>query len=174
MRSGKRLVLAHEMPGIHKDGRHAVEFNTFFAADQTPDELIQAGIYSTIAVPLKRGAWREVSMALLAKELTETAKATNYAFGASAQDIRSVTTAVTPGQTFSRRVSRPEVAEGVSHQLRARLRLGILLQRWRPPRARGPRPQEPAQLLITGGLPSSYRAHIGMDDGESAPTQELT
>jgi len=174
MRSGMRLVLAHEMPGLGQSGRHAVEFKTLFAADQTPDELKRAGIYSTIAVPLKGGAWRETSMALLAKELATMAKATDYAFGASARDTPSMTTAVRMDRTISRRVSRPELAKGVSQQLRRHIRLVILLQRWRPPRARGARPHEPAQLLITGGLPSTYQAQIGLDDGESAPTQELT
>jgi len=140
MRSGMRLVLAHEMPGLHQNERHAVEFKTFFAADQTPDELLRAGIYSTIAVPLKGGAWRETSMALLAKEL--------------------------------------EATGGISQaqRLRAPPRLGILLQRWRPPRAR--RPEEPAQLLITGGLPSTFQAvsdqaRKGLDSGETTPAQEL-
>jgi len=118
MRSGMRLVLAHEMPGLGQNGRHAVEFKTFFAADQTPDELKRAGIYSTIAVPLKGGAWRETSMALLAKELATTAKATDYAFGASAQDTPSMTTAVRMDRTISRRASRP----GVGEHDRARLR----------------------------------------------------
>ena len=72
MRSGKRLVLAHEMPGIGQAGRHAVDFGSFFHADQTPSTLWSVGgvgIYDTVAVPLKGGRWRETSMALLAKAI---------------------------------------------------------------------------------------------------------
>ena len=67
MRCGKRLLLAHEMPGLEQEARHAVEFGTFFADGQTPSTLVAAGIYSSIAVPLKGGPWRKASMALLAK-----------------------------------------------------------------------------------------------------------
>jgi len=67
MRSGKRLLLAHEMLGLGQEARHAVEFSTFFADGQTPRTLVAAGIYSSIAVPLKGGPWRATSMALLAK-----------------------------------------------------------------------------------------------------------
>jgi len=69
MRSGKRLLLAHEMPGLGHEAqaRHTVEFGNFFADGQTPSTLVAAGIYSSIAVPLKGGPWREASMALLAK-----------------------------------------------------------------------------------------------------------
>ena len=69
MRDDVQLVLAHEMPGCGQQAREAVEFSTFFAADQTPPALLEKGIYALIAVPLKGGAWREASMALLAKEL---------------------------------------------------------------------------------------------------------
>ena len=68
MRGGLRLLLAHEMPGL-TPGREAVDFDHFFAEGQTPRTLVAAGIYATIAVPLKGGAWRETSMALLATEM---------------------------------------------------------------------------------------------------------
>ena len=44
-------------------------FSSFFASDTTPAALIKAGIYSTIAVPLKGGAWREASMATMVRTL---------------------------------------------------------------------------------------------------------
>ena len=62
------VLLAHEMPGIDGDGaRFGCEFGSFFscADGATPPELLGRGVYSTIAVPLKGGAWREVSMALM-------------------------------------------------------------------------------------------------------------
>jgi len=68
-----RVVLAHEMIGLGQDGRHPCEFEKFFscANGDTPKFLIQAGLYRTVAVPLKGGAWRPVSLRLLAKALAE-------------------------------------------------------------------------------------------------------
>eukprot|EP00966_Prymnesium_polylepis_P086720 2007226-Prymnesium_polylepis.1 len=58
------------MPGIGGQAdRHGIPFNSFFASDATPVELIKAGIYMTIAVPFKGGAWREPSFALMAKDI---------------------------------------------------------------------------------------------------------
>jgi membrane protease YdiL (CAAX protease family) len=71
MRAGVDVILVHEMPGIGQEGRHPVEFGTFFSCvdGATPSHLLKAGIYDKIAVALKGGAWRKASMALLAKEL---------------------------------------------------------------------------------------------------------
>jgi len=71
---GVHILLAHEMPGAGQEARHGCEFGDFFAcADgNTPEDLLKRGIYSEIAVPLKGGAWREVSMALMAKSLDLT------------------------------------------------------------------------------------------------------
>ena len=71
---GVRILLAHEMPGVGgQELRHACEFGTLFSHEDgsTPRELLQRGIYSTIAVPLKGGAWRRVSMVLLGEALVE-------------------------------------------------------------------------------------------------------
>ena len=68
------LLLAHEMPGGGgQDERHGVEFGTFFSCDDgaTPTELLKAGIYNMIAVPLKGGKWREASMVMLAEGLQD-------------------------------------------------------------------------------------------------------
>jgi len=62
------IKLAHEMPGLGgQHSRHGCEFGTFFASPNgaTPPQLLQRGIYSEIAVPLKGGAWREASLVLL-------------------------------------------------------------------------------------------------------------
>jgi len=68
-----RVVLVHEMIGIGQDERQPCEFDRFFscAEGDTPKSLIQAGLYRTVAVPLKGAAWRPVSMRLLAKALAE-------------------------------------------------------------------------------------------------------
>ena len=63
------LLLCHEMVGGGgQDARGGVEFSAFFSCAEgaTPQELLQQGIYSEIAVPLKGGPWREPSLALLA------------------------------------------------------------------------------------------------------------
>lgn len=67
--AGVRLVLAHEMPGLwqEEEGRRVSRFETFFASDDgaTPQELLDRGVYRSIAVPLKGGPLRPVSLALL-------------------------------------------------------------------------------------------------------------
>ena len=66
------LLLAHEMPGVSGQiARHGVEFGTFFSCPDgaTPSELLQRGVYSSIAVALKGGPMRQVSMVLLAQAL---------------------------------------------------------------------------------------------------------
>ena len=50
LRSGVQLLLAHEMPGLDQPELRAVEFSHFFEPDQTPKQLIRAGIYSQVAV----------------------------------------------------------------------------------------------------------------------------
>ena len=53
MDAGVHIILAHEVPGGggEDDGRHTVAFETFFAT--TPSELLTAGLYHEIAVPLQ-------------------------------------------------------------------------------------------------------------------------
>ena len=66
------LLLAHEMPGVGGQlVRHGVDFGTFFASTEgaTPKDLILAGIYTSIAIPLKGGAWREASMVMFIQTL---------------------------------------------------------------------------------------------------------
>ena len=69
MRGGVRLLLAHETPGFGQEGRCAIEFARFFDEDQTPSELVAAGVYSTLAVSLKGREWRATSLALLARAI---------------------------------------------------------------------------------------------------------
>ena len=75
------LLLVHEMPGVvgMVEDRHSVDFGTFFACDRgaTPDELLQRGIYSTIAIALKGGAWRQVGMVMVAQGLGGRVKRTD-------------------------------------------------------------------------------------------------
>jgi len=66
------VLLAHEMPSLEgNEGRHACEFVEFFAhpLGATPEGLLQRGIYSEIAVPLKGGAFRSTSMVLMGMAL---------------------------------------------------------------------------------------------------------
>jgi hypothetical protein len=77
LRIGVSLLLAHEMPGCGQEARGAVEFASFFECDAgtTPVQLIRAGIYHQVAVPLKGGELRKVSMMLLAKAMSEETNA---------------------------------------------------------------------------------------------------
>jgi len=70
MEAGVHLLLAHEMPGLScKDNeeRKSCSFDSFFQHPEgsTPDELLQQHVYAEVAVALKSGPWREVSMTLL-------------------------------------------------------------------------------------------------------------
>lgn len=64
MELGVSLLLVHEQPGHGQERRHAVEFSRFF--EVTPAELMAAGLYDQIAVPMRAGALRSVGKALLA------------------------------------------------------------------------------------------------------------
>lgn len=68
---GVNILLAHEMMGEGQEAKFGCEFASLFSSADgaTPTDLLQRGIYSQIAVPLKGGAWREVSMVLLGKAL---------------------------------------------------------------------------------------------------------
>ena len=69
-----RLLLAHEMVGVGgQEARGGCEFASFFSCPDgaTPATLLKRGIYDTIAVALKGGAWREASMVMMAQALAE-------------------------------------------------------------------------------------------------------
>ena len=64
------LLLWHEMPGGgDEDRRHACPFGEFFSSNKgsTPTDLVQHGIYNSIALALKGGSFRRTSLVLLAK-----------------------------------------------------------------------------------------------------------
>ena len=70
MAHGLSITLAHEMPGVGgQEARNGVAFASFFASDVTPVALLKAGIYSTIAVALKGGTWRQASLVMMAQTL---------------------------------------------------------------------------------------------------------
>ena len=72
MALGVHVLLVHEMPGVESERRHGVDFGAFFecAEGATPEALLAAGIYSEIALALKGGAWREVSLLQMATALS--------------------------------------------------------------------------------------------------------
>ena len=67
MDSRAKLLLVHECPGLEDDDRGACEFVDFFR--DSPRDLIDGGIYSTLAVQMMEGVYRATSMAMLAKAL---------------------------------------------------------------------------------------------------------
>ena len=73
MRTRVRIVLAHEMPGVEDKERFACDFGIFFGERDgvsiTPLFLKDAGIYSTIACPLKGGPFRQISLMLLLRNV---------------------------------------------------------------------------------------------------------
>jgi len=91
------VLLVHEMPGAGgQEARFGCEFGSFFAcaSGATPSELLKRGIYSSIAVPLKGGPWREASIKLLgmalgmSKEEAEDAKEGRDVLGLGADTKR--------------------------------------------------------------------------------------
>ena len=71
MEAGVGLLLAHECLGEgSQEERLGVEFEDVLGA--TPQALLARGVYHQIAIALKGGAWREVSMHMLAQELVAT------------------------------------------------------------------------------------------------------
>jgi hypothetical protein len=90
---GVHILLVHEMPGIGgQEHRNGCEFGAFFASPDgaTPRELLNRGIYSEVAVPLKGGAWRNASMALLGSALSMTKEeAKDAAAGVDVLNIRA-------------------------------------------------------------------------------------
>jgi len=86
MDAGIQLSLAHEMPmfafpgsswdqiqtmgssGAESRPRHACDFGIFFA--QTPKCLLTRNIYNNIAIPLKGGEWRGVSLKMFMKQFS--------------------------------------------------------------------------------------------------------
>jgi hypothetical protein len=70
-----QLLLAHEMPGADDgDARSAVLFDAMFAGELkggTPERLLRRGVYNQIAIALKGGELRPVSMFLMAEALAK-------------------------------------------------------------------------------------------------------
>jgi hypothetical protein len=67
MDAGVHVLLTHEMIGEGQDSRFPCDFSTFFVCDRgtTPQELLQRGIYSSIAIPFKGLEWRRASTVML-------------------------------------------------------------------------------------------------------------
>jgi hypothetical protein len=60
------------VPGVvANEARNAVDFDAFFSCEDgtTPEEMLRAGIYNQIAIALKGGPWRHVSLVLMAQAL---------------------------------------------------------------------------------------------------------
>lgn len=77
MNENVHLLLCHEMPGPGQESRKGCEFADFFSHPDgaTPLELLSRNIYGQIACPLKAGAHREASMAIVAQAIASIAHA---------------------------------------------------------------------------------------------------
>ena len=94
------------MPGAGgQERRLGCEFGAFFACADgaTPNDLIGRGIYSEIAVALKGGPWREVSMAMLAMAFGLSKGEAEAAADGEDVIVQAVSGAV--GAALARRVS---------------------------------------------------------------------
>lgn len=70
MRLKVPLLLAHEDVGADDDARNAEEFERIISA--TPPQLLRNGVYTKIAVPIKGGYLRQLSLAMLGNVLAST------------------------------------------------------------------------------------------------------
>ena len=131
--SGVQLLLAHEMLGVDQEARGGVEFADFFECEQgtTPQQLLRAGIYSQIAVALKGGQHRKVSMALLAKALVDVpedvqsiTEGSSLKLDALASNAASQSDAQTP-------MVLHDAADDCLAGAKAAKATGGLIQRWR-------------------------------------------
>ena len=71
-RLGVHVLLAHEYPSVIEDDsiRDACPFNDFWAADSTPEDLLnENNVYLEIAIALKPGHWRKAGLATLARKM---------------------------------------------------------------------------------------------------------
>jgi len=84
---GLPIVVAHENDHV----KRGCEFSRFF--EVTPKDIIQDGIFDTIATPLMRGQHREVSLVMLAKKLGAKQKQLHTRFKTS-KSFNSTTTSV--------------------------------------------------------------------------------
>ena len=75
LRTGVRIILAHEMPSlVHREDdswRHPCHFNEMWTPGWTPSFLLKgdANIYKQIAVALKAGPWRKPGLVQLGQKL---------------------------------------------------------------------------------------------------------
>ena len=107
MTSDVCLLLAHEMTGVEQAARGGCEFGLFFEFETTPPELIMAGIYSSIAIPLKGGPWRSASMIMIAKALTaDLILPSQMNSSQSASSTRQVRTRAERARTLVRQQTR--------------------------------------------------------------------
>jgi len=122
------VLLVHEMSGVGQAARFGCEFGSFFecANGTTPPELLQRGIYSSIAVPLKGGPWREASMKLLgmalgmSKEEVEDAKEGRDVLGLGA-DTKRLASSVKGVASTSLAAASKSLAASRSAMFRTRL-----------------------------------------------------
>jgi len=64
------LLLVHEVPSADINVMpNACEFDTLFDSNATPAALIAAGIYGSVAMPLKGGPWRTTSLTAIVHSL---------------------------------------------------------------------------------------------------------
>ena len=153
MSLGVGLLLAHEMPGLGQASRCGVEFVSFFTCKDgaTDPALLKAGIYGSIAVPLKGGAWRQASMAMLARSLVEVEPKAATPVGplqVQTRPSRITSTPATEGSMatcsshrWTGRGSTKDCSVGRSDTRRSHLSMRgssmLALQREAPPTARG-------------------------------------
>jgi len=84
------LLLAHEMIGLGgQENRHGCNFADFFECErgQTPDTLLRRGVYTSIAVPLRGGPLRRVSLAMLVSSIADNRGVENI-FGSEAMELQ--------------------------------------------------------------------------------------
>ena len=108
------LLLCHEMlGGGGQVERNGCAFDIFFSNPKgaTPVELMQKSIYSQIATPLKGGAWRKVSMVMIAQALAkECERSQEVANDSTTSTKQGAKSRVAPSEVVPSEVAPKEVA----------------------------------------------------------------
>ena len=162
MDRGVHVLLVHEMTGVGQEARFGCEFISFFAcaSGATPPELLSRGIYSSIAVPLKGGPWRETSMMLLGIALGMMKEHANHAEeGHDVLGISADSKRLAPSLRGMSSMSMAEVTKRISSVRRA------------APSIMSRRPGEISAMTISVSVESAAAHSSG---GEEGTTRDLT
>ena len=110
--------------------RNACVFDIFFRPDSTPRDLLANGIYQSIAMTLKGGEWRLVSLKMFAKELrNKAAPAVDEPVKPSRSRVRMPTVDVVAECVASRKLQYSLVASARKRRHKREEAAAVIIQK---------------------------------------------